>query len=122
MVFLHVCREAQRVNQATEALQANDLERFGLLLNQSHESLRDQLHISNGAVDTLVEAALQAGAVGARMTGAGFGGCVIALCHSRNVAEVQDALRERYYAKQSKPFDPNNHLFIAEPSAGGLIE
>ena len=122
MVFLHVCREARRVDEAMEALRTSDYVRFGLLLRQSHESLRDQLRISNAAVDTLVETALQAGAEGARMTGAGFGGCVIALCHARNVAKVQTALRERYYAKQLILFDPNNHLFIAEPSAGALIE
>lgn len=121
-VFLHVCQEARRVHQSIEALQADDFARFGLLLNQSHRSLRDQLHISNAAVDTLVETALQAGAEGARMTGAGFGGCIIALCRPSNVDEVRNALRERYYAKQLSPFDPNNHVFIAEPSAGALIE
>jgi galactokinase len=120
--FLHVCQEARRVNQAVEALCTSDCARFGLLLNQSHHSLRNQLHISNAAVDTLVETTLQAGALGARMTGAGFGGCVIALCHARNVDRVQVALRERYYAKQLSQFDSNNHLFIAEPSAGALIE
>jgi galactokinase len=122
MTFLHVCQEARRVSRAVEALRSSDFARFGQLLNQSHHSLRDQLHISNAAVDTLVETALQSGAVGARMTGAGFGGCVIALCHARNVDRVQDALRERYYAKRLSQFDPNNHLFSAEPSAGALIE
>jgi galactokinase len=121
-VFLHVCREAGRVRQAIEALQTNDFARFGLLLCQSHDSLRDQLRISNAAVDRLVETALEAGAEGARMTGAGFGGCVIALCRPRNISEVQTAIRERYYANQLSRFDPNNHLFIAEPSAGALIE
>ena len=121
-VFLHVCREARRVKQSVEALQADDFTRFGLLLNQSHESLRDQLCISNAAVDTLVETALQAGAAGARMTGAGFGGCVIALCHAGNVEEVQNTLRERYYARQVTSLDPDDYLFIAEPSAGALIE
>lgn len=120
--FLHVCQEAQRVGQAIEALQSSDITRFGLLLRQSHASLRDQLRISNTAVDMLVETAVQAGAWGARMTGAGFGGCVIALCDARNVHRVQEDLRERYYAKQLHKFDPKNHLFVAEPSAGALIE
>lgn len=121
-VFRHVCKEAQRVGGAVEALQANDFARFGSLLNQSHESLRDRLQISNDSVNTLVETVLQAGAEGARMTGAGFGGCVIALCHARNIDSVQEALRQRYYAKQLDQFDSDNHLFIAEPSAGALIE
>jgi galactokinase len=122
LVFLHVCHEAQRVDQAIAALQSSDIARFGLLLRQSHASLRDQLRISNAAVDTLVETAVGAGAWGARMTGAGFGGCVIALCNARNVHRVQEALRERYYAKQLHKFEPSNHLFVAEPSAGALIE
>ncbi len=122
MVFRHVCREALRVHQAIEALQTSDFARFGALLRQSHESLRDQLHISNEAVDALVETALDSGAAGARMTGAGFGGCIIALCHARNVYSVRNAIRKRYYAKQLNHFDPDNHLFIAEPSAGALIE
>ena len=121
-VFQHVCREGRRVHQAVEALRTKDFARFGLLLCRSHESLRDQLRISNAAVDALVETALQAGAEGARMTGAGFGGCVIVLCHARHVEEVQTALQERYYARQLNPFDPNTHLFVAEPSAGALIE
>lgn len=121
-VFFHVCEETRRVQGAVEALQANDFARFGSLLKQSHGSLRDGLHISNEAVDTLVETALGAGAEGARMTGAGFGGCVIALCCSRNIDSVQEALRQRYYTKQLDKFDPNNHLFVAEPSAGALIE
>ena len=121
-VFRHVCEEGRRVDQAIDALQTNDFARFGRLLRQSHESLRDQLRISNAAVDTLVETALQAGAGGARMTGAGFGGCVIILCCPHKVEQVQAALRERYYAKQLNRFDPDNHLFIAEPSAGALID
>ncbi len=120
-VFLHVCQEARRVHQSLEALQTDNFARFGLLLNQSHESLRNQLYISNAAVDTLVETAVRAGAAGARMTGAGFGGCIITLCHSHSVMEVQAALEERYYAKQLSLFDPDNHLFIAEPSAGALV-
>jgi galactokinase len=121
-VFCHVWEEARRVQHAVEALQSRDFAQFGLLLNKSHRSLRDQLHISNAAVDTLVETALDSGAAGARMTGAGFGGCVIALCHARNIDSVRNALRKRYYAKQLNQFDPGNHLFIAEPSAGALIE
>ena len=122
MVFLHVCQETRRVDEAIAALQTDNFARFGLLLRQSHESLRNQLRISNTAADMLVETALQAGAAGARMTGAGFGGCVIVLCNAHNVAAVQTALRERYYAKQLSLFDSSNHLFIAEPSAGALIE
>ena len=121
-VFDHVYEEARRVQDAVAALQTNNFARFGLLLNESHASLRDGLRISNDSVDTLVETALQAGAEGARMTGAGFGGCVIALCQARNIDSVQNALRQRYYAKQLDKFDPNNHLFVAEPSAGALIE
>ncbi len=121
-VFSHVCGEAQRVEQAVKALCANDYRRFGSLLNESHQSLRDNLRISNTAADTLVETALDAGAAGARMTGAGFGGFVIALCHARNVGTVQQILHERYYSKQLGQFDSDIHLFVTEPSTGALIE
>ena len=76
----HAVYENERTKKAKEALTANDLEEFGKLLNASHASLRDDYEVTGLELDTLVAAAQkQEGVLGARMTGAGFGGCAIAL-------------------------------------------
>src|SRR5579875_1029990 len=80
--FLHVTSEAQRVEAAVAALRQADGVTFGQLLSQSHASLRDHLRVSAPALDELVETATAAGALGARLTGAGFGGCAIVLCRA----------------------------------------
>ena len=77
---LHVITENQRTIEAYEALHRGDLARFGQLMNESHESLRINYEVTGFELDTLVEAAWkQQGVIGARMTGAGFGGCTIHL-------------------------------------------
>ncbi len=75
----HVVSENARVLAAVEALRAGDFERLGSLMVDSHDSLRDDFQVSCEELDTAVEAALAAGALGARMTGGGFGGSAIAL-------------------------------------------
>ena len=75
----HVVTENARVLEAVELLRAGELDRLGPLLAASHASLRDDYAVSSPELDTAVEAAVAAGAVGARMTGAGFGGSAIAL-------------------------------------------
>ena len=76
----HVVSENQRVLDFVEAMAVGDLPRMGLLMNLSHASLRDYYQVSSPALDTLVEAAVcEGGALGARLTGAGFGGCIVAL-------------------------------------------
>ena len=76
----HVITENERVKQATECLKANNLEEFGKLLNASHTSLCHDYEVTGKELDALVEAAWEApGIVGARMTGAGFGGCSLAI-------------------------------------------
>ena len=78
----HCVTEMDRVLQAVEALKANDLIKLGQLLYASHNSLRDDYEVTGLELDTLVESAKkQEGCIGARMTGAGFGGCAIALVH-----------------------------------------
>ena len=67
----------------------------------------------------LVTCAFHAGALGARLTGAGFGGCAIVLCKASDVHKVRTGLQEEFYARHSD-FDPANHLIVAEPSAGAL--
>ena len=87
-----VFAEALRVDQAAEALRAGDIERLGELLNASHRGLRDDYEVSHPAVDELVARALAAGALGARVVGAGFGGCVVAVCRVPEAEVLVEAL------------------------------
>ena len=75
----HIVTEDERVVASVEALRSGDLAEFGRLMYASHDSMRDDFEISVPQLDAVVEAAREAGAVGARMTGGGFGGCAIAL-------------------------------------------
>jgi len=82
----HCVTEMDRVLKAVDALKANDLQGLGQLLYGSHNSLRDDYEVTGIELDTLVDqASKQPGCIGARMTGAGFGGCAIALVHKDNV-------------------------------------
>ena len=84
----HVVSENRRVLDAVEAAQAGDLARFGSLMRASHLSLRDDYEVSCPELDAMVEAAWrQEGVVGARMTGAGFGGCTVNLVETDAVDE-----------------------------------
>lgn len=73
----HVVRECARVHEAVSALAANDLDRFGALLDESHASLRDDFDVSTAELDGIVGGARRSGALGARMTGGGFGGSAV---------------------------------------------
>jgi galactokinase len=117
--MLHVTTEAIRVEQACNALQNGDFLDFGRLLVASHASLRDQLRVSNQALDGLVAAAIEAGAAGARLTGAGFGGCVIILCEMQRVNPIRERLTSTFYSRLPN-FVPEQHLFTAVPDAGAL--
>ncbi len=75
----HVLSEQARTLTATEALRTGDMVQLGHLMNESHESLRADFEVSTASLDRLVAAARDAGALGARLTGAGFGGCIVAL-------------------------------------------
>lgn len=76
----HAVMENQRTLRAVKALQAGNLVEFGKLMNASHRSLRDDYEVTGAELDALVEAAwAQAGVLGSRMTGAGFGGCTVSL-------------------------------------------
>ena len=75
----HVVSENARVLESAEALRRGDLDKLGSLMSASHASLRDDFEVSTPELDALVAALGRAGATGARLTGAGFGGCVVAL-------------------------------------------
>jgi galactokinase len=119
LAFRHVTGEAHRVEAALTAIRKNEASSFGKTLVESHASLRDQLRVSNPALDELVACAMDCGALGARLTGAGFGGCAIALCRTEESMSLQEKLIQRFYAKRPE-FARQNHLFEASPSAGAL--
>jgi galactokinase len=119
--FRHVVTESMRVRQAEAALAGQDLAVFGQLLNDSHQSLRDDYEVSHAELDRLVEVAREAGAVGARLTGAGFGGSIVALCPAGRAAEVLDTLKERFYAPRGAAGAAERYAFAAEPSGGAEV-
>ncbi|MGV3465832.1 MAG: galactokinase [Heyndrickxia sp.] len=96
----HAVYENQRTLKALKALKNGDLQKFGSLMNASHISLRDDYEVTGVELDTLVEAAWsQSGVVGARMTGAGFGGCAIAIVEKDKVADFISEVGEVYKQK-----------------------
>jgi galactokinase len=117
--FLHVTGEALRVGEAVRRLRDNDIQGFGALLLESHRSLRDQLQVSCPELDELVAIATESGAYGARLTGAGFGGCAIVLCDESSGERVREQLAARFYAPRGESF-LDGKLFFAEPAAGAL--
>ncbi len=95
----HVVSENARVEETARALSAGDRPALARLFAESHTSLRDDFGVSTPELDALVAALVDAGAVGARMTGAGFGGCVVALVERRRLIHVAAVAVERYRAE-----------------------
>lgn len=113
--FLHVIGEAQRVRDAVQAMREADARRFGLRLTESHESLRNLLRVSCAELDRLVEAAVESGALGARLTGAGFGGAAVVFCLEEEAERVAAGIERRFYGG-----DAEGRMFRAVSSAGVL--
>ena len=90
--FCHVVGENARVEDARAAMLEGDLAAFGRMMDASHASLRDDYEVSCAELDRLVERARAAGAAGARLTGAGFGGCAVALCRANRLERLLDRL------------------------------
>ncbi|WP_312084984.1 galactokinase, partial [Exiguobacterium sp.] len=100
----HAISENERTLQALAALEAGELKTFGQLMNASHVSLREDYEVTGIELDTLVEAAWeQPGVLGARMTGAGFGGCAIAIVEDEAVDAFKQAVGEQYEARIGYP-------------------
>ena len=111
----HAVTENQRTLKAKSALQAGELEAFGQLMNQSHISLRDDYEVTGIELDTLVQAAWdQPGVLGARMTGAGFGGCAIAIVEKDAIPAFIENVGKTYEAAIGYPAE----FYIAEISDG----
>ncbi|GEK86724.1 galactokinase [Microbacterium aerolatum] len=110
----HIVTENQRVLDTVRTLRVSGARAIGDLLVASHASMRDDFEISIPELDTAVGAALDAGALGARMTGGGFGGAAIALVEEGDVQAVSDAVTAAFAASGfAAP-----HLFTVTPSAG----
>jgi len=93
----HVVSENERVMQTVDAFQRGDLAEAGRLMDASHASLRDDYEVSSAALDAMVDAMRSAGGcIGARLTGAGFGGCAIALVEPGSEQAVGDAIFDLY--------------------------
>ncbi|WP_461370618.1 galactokinase [Candidatus Darwinibacter acetoxidans] len=113
----HVITENERVLKGVATLKAGDLEEFGRLLNASHASLRDDYEVSCRELDTLVELALEVpGVLGSRMTGAGFGGCTIALVPQPSLPAFQEHIHKHYTERTG--LQPEIFVFRPAPGAG----
>jgi galactokinase len=113
----HVVTENRRVREAALALEEGDLEHVGDLMNQSHESLRDDYEVSSRELDVLVELALrQPGAFGARMTGAGFGGCTVNLVRESSAGSFAEAVGRNYQQVFGRPAE----VYLCRASNGAF--
>jgi len=106
--FRHILTEARRVSHAEEAMRAGKLAQFGKLLTASHRSLQDDYEVSTQQLDAMVDTALASGASGARLTGAGLGGSIVAICPANNIENVLAGL------SYGTPF-------IVRPSEGATV-
>ncbi len=114
----HVITECYRTLKAAEVLNQGDAKAFGELMDESHESLRDDFEVSSEALNTIVEIARsQTGCLGARMTGAGFGGCAVALVEAKNVDTFIEGVKSYYKSKTDLDAD----IFSSTPAAGAGI-
>jgi galactokinase len=96
----HVITENARTLSAIDALNKNDIKSFGILMNQSHDSLRDDYEVTGNELDTLVyEGRKLKGVIGTRMTGAGFGGCTVSIVEAEYTDEFIKRLSEVYTSK-----------------------
>ncbi len=114
----HLLSEKQRVSAAAEAMRRGDAKRFGTIMNASHQSLRVDYEVSCPELDTLVEMARECGASGARLTGAGFGGCVVMLARRDDAAPLVAKLNKDEGKRLAHPA----HARIVLPSVGASVE
>lgn len=113
----HAVTEMKRVLDCVEALSTTDFKKVGQLINQSHASLRDDYTVSCPELDTAVDAANVAGALGARMVGGGFGGSAIALIKAADTTDTIRAIEKAFAAKKFKP----PRFFTSLPSHGAQL-
>ena len=114
----HIVTENARVLEAVEVMKAGNVKRLGELFNASHISLRDDFEVTNEALNQIVECAQeQPGCYGARMTGAGFGGCAVALVQEEKAEEFTHAVSAAY--RQKSGLDAS--VYVCKASEGASI-
>jgi galactokinase len=114
----HIITENQRVLDAIKAMQAGDIKTVGKLFNESHMSLRDDFEVTNEALNQIVESALeQEGCYGARMTGAGFGGCAVALVKKEKAQSFAEAVSTAY--RQRSGLEAS--VYVCQASEGASL-
>jgi galactokinase len=119
--YRHVVTEAGRVDDAVERLRSSDLAGFGTLMDASHGSLRTDFLMSSGELDELTAIAREGGAYGARLTGAGLGGCIVAVADRHAAEGVLETLAREYYAPRKLTGDLRARAFVAVPSPGASV-
>jgi galactokinase len=113
----HVVEEIQRTIQAIPLLESGDLTRFGELVDQSHVSLRDLFEVSTPELNLMVSLAQQLpGCLGARLTGAGFGGCTINIVNSAQAQPFVGSLAKNYHSATG--IEPEIYVCRPAPGAG----
>ena len=113
----HVVSEIRRTRLAARALERDDVAHVGFLMRESHQSLREDYEVSTPELDVLVGVAgLVPGVAGSRLSGAGFGGCVISLVHEDAVPEFTDRVPREYHARTGRTAEV--HVCRASPGAG----
>ena len=110
----HAVTEIDRVMRSVDALNKGDFRALGALLNESHHSLRDDYTVSCPELDTAVDAAIGAGALGARMVGGGFGGSAIALIQAQEMESVKSSIKRAFVSRSFKA----PRFFTSLPSSG----
>jgi galactokinase len=114
----HAVYENQRTIQAVKALKQGDLKKFGELMIASHTSLKEDYEVTGKELDTLVEAALgQPGVIGARMTGAGFGGCAVSIVEDKAV----DSFIEKVGAAYKEKIGYGADFYVVEVGGGPSV-
>jgi len=117
----HAVTENERTQLAVESLRANDLVKFGELLNASHDSLKNDYEVTGIELDTLAETAQKIpGVLGARMTGAGFGGCAIALVNRQAVDDLKTKVGQIY--EETIGYAPSFYVADIGPGAHWIGE
>ncbi len=112
----HVVSENQRVLDTAAALRAGDVAALGPLLLASHASLRDDFEVSTPELDLLVDLLVEGGALGARLTGAGFGGCVVAIVQRNHADDLAAKTARRY--QDATGLEPSAFVVRAVDGAG----
>lgn len=117
----HIVGEWERVEHSALALKGGEIEELGALMNASHASCRDLYEISCPELDTLVAINRQAGAIGSRLTGAGFGGCTISLVATEIIPTYLKEVGERYYHSIMRKNSWNEALFCVKGVVGASL-